>query len=517
MFSQSKSLLTALAISAFAVLTAWHGSVHAQAPIYKPAKMTSSTPICGRGDHFDLINGGSCWRCPQGTERTVFPVNGSKACERPAKTLFASASNRGNPTSASPLLPKTNCPKGAFLDIGLGRCYSCPRGYQRTTQAVTHQRACSRNAGADLVAASPVGKAGCPAGSFFDPIRGGSCWSCPSGSKRTTTPVNGNRACQAPGVAAAAGQGLYDDIYGAAVSSGFISNLANGGKLGQTRLSPGQSYAVSAAELTQILSGKNSNERELFGAAITGQFRGKAYYRWPLAFKRVHSKLLEGLTFAVLSDRDRVIVTFYGTNMSFTESDPGRPGNLIYDIANPPFPSPRYDGNVVFPGFAGLADVIYEELKPQLLRDFGIRGKQVIVTGHSLGGAVAGHVSYLMLRDGLLSKTDASGRRLEHRLVMLGTPRFVINPEGLGGLKSTWERNQSKAAISAVALEIKEDPTPLAFTSLGQAQLVQSFGKVHRISKNSLQDPKGANDFLRYHNGDNYIQYAKMLRDGQGR
>lgn len=38
----------------------------------------------------------------------------------------------------------------------------------------------------------------CPGGSFFDPIDGGSCWQCPSGSKRTIFHVKSKDACEVP-------------------------------------------------------------------------------------------------------------------------------------------------------------------------------------------------------------------------------------------------------------------------------------------------------------------------------
>lgn len=39
---------------------------------------------------------------------------------------------------------KTDCPKGQFYDIAHARCYSCPKGYGRTGNAVTSDKACSR-------------------------------------------------------------------------------------------------------------------------------------------------------------------------------------------------------------------------------------------------------------------------------------------------------------------------------------------------------------------------------------
>lgn len=45
----------------------------------KPAeKMAALT--CETGDHFDFIDGGTCWRCPKGTARSIAYVKGSEAC-----------------------------------------------------------------------------------------------------------------------------------------------------------------------------------------------------------------------------------------------------------------------------------------------------------------------------------------------------------------------------------------------------------------------------------------------------
>src|SRR5262249_43346214 len=38
----------------------------------------------------------------------------------------------------------------------------------------------------------------CPAGSFFDPIRDGECWSCPQGYERSVFHIEANNACHQP-------------------------------------------------------------------------------------------------------------------------------------------------------------------------------------------------------------------------------------------------------------------------------------------------------------------------------
>ncbi|NIQ93197.1 MAG: hypothetical protein GWN87_02520, partial [Desulfuromonadales bacterium] len=59
------------------------------------------------------------------------------------------------------------------------------------TSAVT-----SNPARADFTKAVYHGKAFCPKGTKFSPRKGGQCWSCPPGTKRTVLPVTGKKACK---------------------------------------------------------------------------------------------------------------------------------------------------------------------------------------------------------------------------------------------------------------------------------------------------------------------------------
>ncbi|MBT8407997.1 MAG: hypothetical protein KJN93_00035, partial [Alphaproteobacteria bacterium] len=47
----------------------------------KPAK-------CPSGTHFSLRKGGECWACPKRMKRTILPITGKWACERPAYTTW---------------------------------------------------------------------------------------------------------------------------------------------------------------------------------------------------------------------------------------------------------------------------------------------------------------------------------------------------------------------------------------------------------------------------------------------
>ena len=64
-----------------------------------PAAVQSSTEMpadykgkagCPDGQFWDVATG-SCWSCPEGYSRTIFPVDGTSACEKPARSLFSTA------------------------------------------------------------------------------------------------------------------------------------------------------------------------------------------------------------------------------------------------------------------------------------------------------------------------------------------------------------------------------------------------------------------------------------------
>jgi hypothetical protein len=141
---------------------------------------------CPAGQFLD-IGTGFCWSCPDGYNRTVFSVEGATACEKPASSLFASATMHG----------QAGCGPGQFLDIGTGYCWSCPDGYNRTIFAVTGDTACERPAYSLFAGATRFNQAGCGPGQFFD-IGTGYCWSCPEGYNRTVFSVTGGTACEKP-------------------------------------------------------------------------------------------------------------------------------------------------------------------------------------------------------------------------------------------------------------------------------------------------------------------------------
>jgi len=175
------------------VLVAWNASNACSKGVFDPpvpAESVAATPPCPAGYVQDLILN-ACYRCPTGFNKVVFnPWNSAQACEKVNPAQFASATNRGD----------GGCPVGQFLDIGLGTCWSCPSGYNRTVFSVTGNTACEKVNPAVFSVATRHGKFACEARnpSWFLDIGLNQCWSCPSGADRNLNPVNGGQACNLP-------------------------------------------------------------------------------------------------------------------------------------------------------------------------------------------------------------------------------------------------------------------------------------------------------------------------------
>ena len=96
---------------------------------------------------------------------------------------------------------KTPKPKGAFFDPRKGgEWWKCPSNRpRRTAYAVTDKRACATKniIGEKLSNATFMGKVTNPKpkGAFLDPRKGGEYWSCPSGYIRNLNPVTHSAAC----------------------------------------------------------------------------------------------------------------------------------------------------------------------------------------------------------------------------------------------------------------------------------------------------------------------------------
>ena len=92
------------------------------------------------------------------------------------------------------------CPSGSFPDLGRSACYSCPEGYTRSIHAVDNYKACQKPDSSIVggYRAATFKAPLCATGSFFDPIRGGECYSCPSGYNRSAAHIDATNACYIP-------------------------------------------------------------------------------------------------------------------------------------------------------------------------------------------------------------------------------------------------------------------------------------------------------------------------------
>lgn len=189
-----------------------------------PAKFESdAVGTCPAGSVFD-IGLWSCWSCPSGYQRTAEAVDTPRACAKP------DASVQGQFMSAR-FISKL-CPDGSFFDpIRGGECWSCPVGYKRSAASVEADNACYIPSGERLSRATRLKKTAwawdCAKGTFFDLWDHGGCWSCPSGFNRTANPVYSDGACSA---FVPEKQARATVVKKAACDAGEIQDPRNGGE-----------------------------------------------------------------------------------------------------------------------------------------------------------------------------------------------------------------------------------------------------------------------------------------------
>ncbi|OEJ65081.1 tectonin domain-containing protein [Magnetovibrio blakemorei] len=154
----------------------------AVAPQSSPAKF-QGPKNCPSGSFLDGRNGGECWKCPSGFGRTAVAVDKYNACGMIGKK------------ATSAVFKGRACPEGAFTDPrNGGECWVCPEGFDRTGNTVTGAKSCKKII--DFKPATKAAALTCEKGQHFDFIDGGTCWSCPEGADRTLNNVKSNKACR---------------------------------------------------------------------------------------------------------------------------------------------------------------------------------------------------------------------------------------------------------------------------------------------------------------------------------
>ena len=168
------------------------GAIQRPPPVYSTATLKGTA--CPAGSFFDPIRGGECFTCPAGYTRSVAHVGNADACVILASEKLVAATVGNRPRGL-------DCDAGQFWDpIRGGNCFSCPAGYNRTGYHVDNNQACSKFVGHSWSKSTVAGKAQCKADEFVDYLTsgklGGNCYTCPLNARRTVFPVTGVQACE---------------------------------------------------------------------------------------------------------------------------------------------------------------------------------------------------------------------------------------------------------------------------------------------------------------------------------
>ncbi|MEZ6041317.1 MAG: hypothetical protein R3C20_12485 [Planctomycetaceae bacterium] len=195
------------------------------------------------------------------------------------------------------------------------------------------------------------------------------------------------------------------------------------------------------------------------------------------------------LNFSIFSDTDTMFVTFYGT------TDQNWQGNIALPVVNP-----AYDNSATHAGWAAMAYDNYAAITKEMSGQ-GAAGKRIIMTGHSQGGAVAGHLMYLALKNKYLNQGKA------HRLITFGAPRY-----GTPSFRENFNRHLRSSApqTKAFDVEIEEDPKTTLWTDIINLGLSNE----HCFTGTRIRRPKAfSGKTLRNDDPHNHLYYVWVARN----
>ncbi len=179
-------------------------------------------PGCGSG-FFDI--NGSCWSCPKGYKHdSIFlPPTNPKVCKLAAHTIKKTADYKEKSRVGF-------CSKNNWLDTKNGKCYRCSSGYTHNNTLHHDQKGvCWKKVPDKYSKASRMkGNLFCEEGSF-DPIQGGTCWSCPSSHPELTgNPIDSSKACKTQDCGANNGRACLVTERIPSCDSGLAQNFLTG-------------------------------------------------------------------------------------------------------------------------------------------------------------------------------------------------------------------------------------------------------------------------------------------------
>jgi hypothetical protein len=158
--------------------------------------------------------------------------------------------------------------------------------------------------------------------------------------------------------------------------------------------------------------------------------------------------------------QDRVTANTVNIN-EFINGRSGK-GNLFGERTGVPMGCPSHlltDDVLTHAGFSLAAQSVF----PMLLTDLGLAGagqKQVILCGHSQGGAVMTYVSYLIMR---WAPNVLQSRNGPHYMVSFGGPDVSAVWAGMERFKTSFDQYARNANVQAYSVIVDGDPIPDAW------------------------------------------------------
>lgn len=234
--------------------------------------------------------------------------------------------------------------------------------------------------------------------------------------------------------------------------------------------SDGRLLRAANAALKRVYEMKGEGDPSTNGF-LDGQTTIRSYYRYG-PFK---------LTFFVASNDRNMVIAFRGTDGSLpmhenemmngrwpNENDIVDTGvlghqkasNLFKIFGVPILTASGLEGVMVHPGWAFGVASLYEELKAEMTRQNSAQ-KNLIITGHSMGGALAGYTTLRLMKDNLINSVPIAKGVSTHRLVTFNAPRYAGALHGGGaGLKSSFDSLAKQKNLLAYSFEVEGDTTP---------------------------------------------------------